>query len=254
MNFLYADFVNGFIRLANDGWEHNWNERHGGNLSYRVKAREVEDVKEELQPGEWEPLLLSVPELAEEFFLVTCEDISFRDIMDAPRETICMIELDKEGRRYRKVWGAETGIEPTLSLPIHLLCHRERKSIGKNARVVYHAHPSNLITLTYYLPLKSDKFTQELVKISAECEKVIPNGVAIIPWKVTGKENSSLTTEYIREHDVVIWAHHGVIITGDDFSLVFGAMHALEKAAEILVKLLILETGKKVEIKTEEER
>ena len=44
------------------------------------------------------------------------------------------------------------------------------------------------------------------------------------------------------------------IQTGDDFSLVFGAMHALEKAAEILVKLLILETGKKVEIKTEEER
>lgn len=245
MNFLYADFVNGFIRLANDGWEHNWNERHGGNLSYRVKAGEVENVREELQPEEWEALAVCVPELAEEFILVSCEGISFRDIMDAPRETICMIELDKEGKRYRIVWGAENGMEPTLSLPIHLLCHKERKNMGGDARVVYHAHPSNLITLTYYLPLKNEKFSEELTKISAECEKVIQKGVAIIPWKVTGKENSSLTTEYIREHDVVIWAHHGVIMTGNDFSSVFGAMHALEKAAEILVKLLILETGKK---------
>ena len=38
MRFLDAEFVQGFIRMANDGWEQGWHERNGGNLSYR-KAR-----------------------------------------------------------------------------------------------------------------------------------------------------------------------------------------------------------------------
>lgn len=27
MKFLDAEFVKGFIRMANDGWEHGWHER-----------------------------------------------------------------------------------------------------------------------------------------------------------------------------------------------------------------------------------
>ena len=42
MRFLDAEFVQGFIRMANDGWEQGWHERNGGNLSYRVKPEEAE--------------------------------------------------------------------------------------------------------------------------------------------------------------------------------------------------------------------
>ena len=55
MRFLDAEFVQGFIRMANDGWEQGWHERNGGNISYRVKDEEVESVKEELEPKEWRP-------------------------------------------------------------------------------------------------------------------------------------------------------------------------------------------------------
>lgn len=48
MNFSDAEFVQGFIRMANDGWEQGWHERNGGNLTYRVKPEEVEEVKENL--------------------------------------------------------------------------------------------------------------------------------------------------------------------------------------------------------------
>ena len=48
MKFLDAEFVQGFIRMANDGWEQGWHERNGGNLSYRMKEEEVEEVKEYL--------------------------------------------------------------------------------------------------------------------------------------------------------------------------------------------------------------
>ena len=46
MKVLDAEFVQGFIRMANDGWEQGWHERNGGNLSYRIRLEEVEAVKE----------------------------------------------------------------------------------------------------------------------------------------------------------------------------------------------------------------
>ena len=68
MRFLDAEFVKGFIRMANDGWEQGWHERNGGNLSYRVKSEEVESVKENFDPKEWQPIGTTVPELAGEYF------------------------------------------------------------------------------------------------------------------------------------------------------------------------------------------
>ena len=62
MRFLDAEFVKGFIRMANDGWEQGWHERNGGNLSYRVKSEEVESVKENFDPKEWQQPYRSLPE------------------------------------------------------------------------------------------------------------------------------------------------------------------------------------------------
>ena len=55
MNFLDAEFVKGFIRMADDGWQQGWHERNGGNLSYRVKPEEVDTVRSFLWPKEWQP-------------------------------------------------------------------------------------------------------------------------------------------------------------------------------------------------------
>ncbi len=33
MKFIDAEFVKGFIRMANDGWGPGWEERNGRNLS-----------------------------------------------------------------------------------------------------------------------------------------------------------------------------------------------------------------------------
>ena len=42
--------------MANDGWEQGWHERNGGNLSYRIRPEEVEAVKEDFEPKEWQPI------------------------------------------------------------------------------------------------------------------------------------------------------------------------------------------------------
>ena len=66
MRVLDAEFVKGFMRMADDGWNQGWHERNGGNLSYRIKPEEVEEVREELVPGEWKPIGTVVPKLANE--------------------------------------------------------------------------------------------------------------------------------------------------------------------------------------------
>ena len=105
MKFLDAEFVQGFIRMANDGWEQGWHERNGGNLSYRVKPEEVEAVRENFQEKEWQPIGTTVPNLAGEYFLVTGSGKYFRNVILKPEDSICMIELDEKGENYRIVWG-----------------------------------------------------------------------------------------------------------------------------------------------------
>ena len=54
MKILESKFVQGFIKMANDGYLQGWHERNGGNLSYRLKAEEVEMIRPRLNaPGEW---------------------------------------------------------------------------------------------------------------------------------------------------------------------------------------------------------
>ena len=64
MSVLDTKFVQGFVRMCNDGWEQGWHERNGGNLSYRIKDEEVAEVKEFLDyDNEWNRLAPKFPDL-----------------------------------------------------------------------------------------------------------------------------------------------------------------------------------------------
>ena len=102
MKFLDAEFVQGFIRMANDGWEQGWHERNGGNLSYRVKPEEADSVKENFNPGQWQLIGTSVPGLAGEYFLVTGSGKYFRNVIINPEDSICMIETEKRRTSYQR--------------------------------------------------------------------------------------------------------------------------------------------------------
>ncbi len=85
MNVLDAKFVQGFIRMCNDGWLKGWHERNGGNLTYRIKAEEVAEVKAGLSfDGEWKEIGTEVKALAKEFFLVTGSGKYFRNAIIDP--------------------------------------------------------------------------------------------------------------------------------------------------------------------------
>lgn len=246
MAFTDMEFVQGFIRMADDGWLQGWHERNGGNLSYRVKPEEVDEARQYLSDGEWSDIGTRVPELSGEFFVVTGSGKYFRNVSLNPEDSICMIEVDERGERYRIVWGMKNGGRPTSELPSHLMNHEVKKRVTSGRyRVVYHAHTTNLIALTFALPLKDEIFTRELWEMATECPVVFPDGIGVVPWMVPGGRNIAVATSKLMEkYDAAIWAHHGLFATGEDFDLTFGLAHTIEKSAEILVKLLSIRPDK----------
>lgn len=247
MKVLEAKFVKGFIRMANDGWEQGWHERNGGNLTYRMKAEEVEEVKDDLSyDKEWRPIGTSVPGLSGEYFLVTGSGKYFRNVIIDPEDSLAIVEIDEAGENYRIVWGLINGGKPTSELPSHLMNHEVKKEIsGGKHRVIYHAHTTNVIALTFVLPLKDEIFTRELWEMATECPVVFPDGIGVVPWMVPGGRDIAVeTSKLMKSYDVAIWAHHGMFCSGEDFDLTFGLMHTVEKAAEILVKMLSMRPDK----------
>ncbi len=247
MKVLEAEFVKGFIRMCTDGWEQGWHERNGGNLSYRIKEEEIETVKSELkETGEWLEIGTSVPELGGEYFLVTGSGKYFRNVALRLEESIGIIRLDEKGENYRICWGLKGGARPTSELPSHLMNHEVKKRVsGGTYRVIYHAHTTYLIALTFVLPLKSEIFTRELWEMATECPVVFPDGIGVVGWMVPGgREIAVKTSELMEEYDVAVWAHHGTFCAGEDFDLTFGLMHTVEKSAEILTKVLAMRPDK----------
>ena len=81
--------------------------------------------------------------------------------------------------------------------------------------------------------------------MATECPVVFPSGIGVVDWMVPGgKDIAVATSKLMEQYDVAIWAHHGMFASGEDFELTVGLMHTVEKAAEILVKVLSITPNK----------
>ena len=238
MKIQETSWFQGFLRMADDGYNMGWHECNGGNLSYRIKTEEIAGVSSLLSCGDWTEIGACVPELAGEFFMITGTGKYFRNIILDPEDTLGIIEVNENGTKYRTVWGYINGGRPTSELPSHLINQEIKKKLtGGEYRVAYHAHPSNIIALTFVLPLEDEVFTRELWGIMTECPLVIPRGIGVIPWLVPGSiELARATAALMDRYDAAIWAHHGMFATGRSLDTTFGLMHTVEKSSGILLK------------------
>lgn len=240
-------FVRGFVRLCNDGWSQGWHERNGGNLSYRMRPEDVEVARKffDKEPRPWTPLGIEAPTMGGAFFLVTGTGNYMRNVAADPSRNIGIVELSAVGDAYRIVWGLDEGGRPTSEFPTHVMNHAVRAAATDGAcRVIYHAHPTNVIALSYLLPLDARTFTRVLWKAMTECVVVFPAGVGVVPWMVPGGADiARATSEQMKTFDAVVWASHGLFVSGADFDSTFGLLHTIEKAADIYVRARAMNGG-----------
>lgn len=246
MDVLNTKLAKDFTKLCSDGFSQGWHERNGGNLSYRMTDKQVNECKECFNlNSSWKEIGTDVPGLAGEYFMVTGSGKYMRNVELDLADSACIIRLDETGSRYQIVWGLVNGGRPTSELPSHLMNLEVLKARDPEMRVVYHAHPANTIALTFVLPLDGEVFTRELWEMATECPVVFPKGIGVVPWMVPGgREIGVETSEIMKTRDVAVWAHHGMFVCGHDFDETFGLMHTVEKSAEILVKVMSMSDRK----------
>ena len=240
-------FVKQFVRMCDDGWRQGWHERNGGNASYRMAPEDVQSCKGFFYdtPSSWVALPSPLLNLAGEKFLVTAAGSHMRNVSLDPAANIGIVELDDTGGSWRIVWGLEGGAKPTSEFPSHFMNHSVRKAATNGAnRVIYHCHATNVIALTYILPLTDRDFTRALWQSATECPVVFPEGVGVCPWMVPGGADIAMaTSELMKTYQAAIWAQHGLFASGPDFDITFGLAHTIEKSAEIYVKVLSMGGG-----------
>ena len=130
-----------------------------------------------------------------------------RNVASDPSRNIGIVELSAAGDAYRIVWGLDDGGRPTSEFPTHVMNHAVRSAATDGAcRVIYHAHPTNIIALSYLLPLDARTFTRVLWKAMTECVVVFPAGVGVVPWMVPGGADiARATSEQMKTFSTRWW-------------------------------------------------
>ena len=239
--------MKGFARLCSEGSSQGWHESNGGNASYRLAPEDVASSRSFFydNPSSWVPLGVQVANLGGEFFLVTAAGAHMRNVALDPDTGAGIVEVNAAGDAWRIVWGFKNGGVPTSEFPSHAAIQSvRREATGGTGRVLYHAHPANVVALTNVLPLDARTFTRALWKMLMEAMIAFPKGIGVVPWMVPGgPEIASATADAMRVYDACVWAHHGLFCAGNDFDSTFGLAQTIDKAATVYAQARAMNGG-----------
>ena len=91
---------------------------------------------------------------------------------------------------------------------------------GGACRVIYHAHPANIIAPDLRTALTARDFTRALWgKSATECPVVFPAGgwSGALDGARRGGEIAMATSELMKTYDAAVWAHHGLFCSRERF-------------------------------------
>jgi rhamnulose-1-phosphate aldolase len=188
----------------------------------------VHDVKRNL------PIAFDASALKGQLYLVTGTGRYFKNVKDFPERDAGLVRIAEDGHSVDLLWGFNDGGQPTSEFPAHLMTHIQRQKQDANQRVVMHCHPTNLIAMSFTLPLESKLFSRLLWKMQAESVVVFPEGIGVIPYMTPGtNEIGQATAEAMADYRLVLWPQHGIFGAGDSMDETFGLIETAEKAALI---------------------
>lgn len=231
--FVESPFVKEMCATTYNMYRLGWDERNGGNVSYRLTEDEVRDYEDNHEAKRAITVDFDCKVLAGSYFLVTGTGKYFKNIIDQPERDLGLVKIGQNGEASL-LWGYTDGGNPTSEFPSHLMSHIERLKKDKNQRIIMHCHPTNLIGMTFTHALDEKSLTKTLWKMQSESLVVFPDGVGIIPWMVPGTSLiGKETSKKMSDFHLVVWPHHGIFAAGDGIDEVFGLIETVEKAAKI---------------------
>ena len=237
-DILTAPFMVEMVRTITNMYNHGWDERNGGNVSWMLEEADVAEYVEVNNVLRVIPTGFSAPELAGRYFIVTGTGKYFKNVQYDPARNMGLFRIAADGENAELLWGYSDGGQFTSELPAHLMSHVSRLKVNPANRVVMHCHPANLLAMTYVHTLDEKEFTRTLWQMCTECIVVFPDGVNVLPWMLCGtNEIGEATAEKMQTARLVVWAQHGIYGAGVDLDETFGLIETAEKGAEIYMKI-----------------
>ena len=237
-DILTAPFMVEMVRTITNMYNHGWDERNGGNVSWMLEEEAVAEYVDVNNVLRVIPTGFSAPELAGRYFIVTGTGKYFKNVQYDPARNMGLFRIAADGENAELLWGYSDGGQFTSELPAHLMSHVSRLKVNPANRVVMHCHPANLLAMTYVHTLDEKEFTRTLWQMCTECIVVFPDGVNVLPWMLCGTNASGeATAEKMQTARLVVWAQHGIYGAGVDLDETFGLIETAEKGAEIYMKI-----------------
>lgn len=237
-DILTAPFMVEMVRTITNMYNHGWDERNGGNVSWMLEEEAVAEYVDVNNVLRVIPTGFSAPELAGRYFIVTGTGKYFKNVQYDPARNMGLFRIAADGENAELLWGYSDGGQFTSELPAHLMSHVSRLKVNPANRVVMHCHPANLLAMTYVHTLDEKEFTRTLWQMCTECIVVFPDGVNVLPWMLCGtNEIGEATAEKMQTARLVVWAQHGIYGAGVDLDETFGLIETAEKGAEIYMKI-----------------
>ncbi|ATO56729.1 rhamnulose-1-phosphate aldolase [Loigolactobacillus coryniformis subsp. coryniformis] len=232
--FINSPYADEMRKITLGLYTHGWDERNGGNVSYRLTKEEVSqyaDVDTVLRNVKID---FDASELAGQYFLVTGTGRYFKNVYDHCERDAGLVQIAADGHSVDIHWGFNDGGQPTSEFPAHLMTHINRLKVDSDQRIVMHCHPTNLVGMSFTVPLDEKTFSRILWKMQAESIVVFPEGLGVIPYMTPGTNDiGAATAAKMKDFRVVLWPHHGIFAAGDSMDETFGLIETVEKAALI---------------------
>lgn len=138
----------------------------------------------------------------------------------------CLGDLNVNDLAYVDLNGQilQSNCKPSSELPMHLEIYRNRSDIN----AIIHTHPVNATSFT----VAGETFSQPVLP-----ELILGIGDVPIAKYATPstRESAIVISELIKNHDVIILDHHGVVTIGNTLQEAFFKLERLEHAASTLL-------------------
>jgi len=234
-----APFLTEIMRITANMYRLGWDERNSGNISFLLDEKEMGEY---LAPGAVNrtfPINFDVQALAGKIFLITGTGKYFKNIQYNPEENLGIVRISADGKAAQLLWGFSGGGNPTSEFAAHLMCHIARLNANPANRIIMHAHPANLIAMTFVHSIDEKEFTRALWQLCIEGIVVFPEGIAVLPWMLCGtNEIAEATAKKMEDFRLVVWSQHGIFGAGNSVDEAFGLIETAEKGAEIHIKTM----------------
>lgn len=200
-------------------------EGAAGNLSVCLRA--PQDVSAFFPQVESVELPYRAPELAGMMIVISGSGRRLRDIADAPLANLACVLVEQGGRNGKLFASPQRQFQRVTSeFNSHLGVHADRMREGKvSLHAVLHAQPIYLTALSHRAEYRDEKTLNRcLLRWQPETIANMPEGIGILPFLMPGSAQLVVETKLaLRNHQIVVWARHGVMARADE-----SILHALD--------------------------